>query len=65
MSMGVAPTQVTLYDIAKDLGLPAVFAILILFQLSPKLDAIAADTHELKGEVQTLSALCLPIQSRS
>jgi hypothetical protein len=64
MAVTVAPTTVTLYEIVKDLGLPAVFAILILFQLSPKLDTIAANTNEIKGEVSTLSAMCLPANSR-
>ena len=60
MGLPVSPNSVTLYDIAKDLGLPAVFAVLVLFQLSPKLDRIASNTDELKGEVSTLSSLCLP-----
>lgn len=56
--MPVAPQSVTLYDIVKDLGFPAAVALLILFQLGPKMDAVIQSNATLSAQVSVMAASC-------
>lgn len=59
MSLPVAPQSVTLYDVIKDLGFPIVVALILLFQVGPKLDDMAATNAQIEAQVQALTALCV------
>ena len=58
MALQVAPQAVTLYDVVKDLGLPAAFAIILLFQIGPKLDQVATTNAQIETQISVVAQLC-------
>jgi hypothetical protein len=56
--MKVGPQSVTLYDLAKDLGLPAAFALILLFQIGPKLDAVLSTNAQLQAQLGIVITEC-------
>lgn len=59
MSLPVAPQAVTLYDVAKDFGFPALVAIILLFQIGPKLDQVAEHDTQVAAQLAVVSASCV------
>lgn len=60
MAINVAPQSVTFYDIAKDLGFPICVALILLFQVGPKLDTMAAANAQVASQLAVVSAECIP-----
>ena len=59
MALPVAPQSVTIYDVVKDLGFPVVVALILLFQIVPKLDDLTATNSRVESQVTTLAQLCV------
>lgn len=58
MSVPFAPTSVTLYDVVKDVGFPAVVALILLFQIGPKLDATIETNQQISDQMVQLTSAC-------
>lgn len=58
MSLPVAPTSVTLYDVVKDIGFPAVVALILLFQIGPKLDMTIETNQQISDQMAQLTSVC-------
>jgi hypothetical protein len=58
MALPVAPQTVTIYDVVKDLGFPIAVALILLFQVGPKLDAVVASNAQVLAEMTALTAVC-------
>ncbi len=56
--MAVAPATVTFYDVAKDFGFPALVALILLFQIGPRLDQLAAINTQVAAQMAVVSAEC-------
>lgn len=58
MALPVAPQTVTVYDVVKDLGFPIVVALILLFQIGPKLDDLAQTNAKIESQVSVVATLC-------
>jgi len=57
--MDAAPKQITVYDVVKDLGFPIVVTLILLFQIGPRLEQVAATNVQVASQLAVVSATCL------
>jgi hypothetical protein len=62
--MAVTPADLSIYTAIKDFGFPAVVAILLLTQLSPKIDRGIQIADHVDAELQYLAVRgCAPLST--
>lgn len=49
---------VSLYGVLRDFGFPAMVTLILLFQISPKLEAVAATNIQVATQLAVVSTTC-------
>jgi len=60
MAVNVSNAPVSIYDLLKDFGFPAAVTLILLFQIGPRLDQVAATNGQVAAQLAVVSAECVP-----